>query len=365
MSDKDMEKQLQPLRDRIADLDRQIIDLINARAQVAAEVGKVKVSKNAEIFHPRQEKEVYRRIEEMNAGPLPSGVFRAVYREIMSGCITLEKKLLIAYLGPAATFTHQASLSRFGASVEYAPVHTIGDVFSEVENGHADYGVVPIENSTEGAVNSTLDMLSHSTLKICSEIRHEISHCLMSNEPKDKIERVYSKTEAIGQCNHWLRTNLPTVELVEVSSTAVAAERAAGEPGSAAVASELAAQMYALRIVERNIEDVHHNVTRFLVIGKQDSPPSGDDKTSLMFSTKDRVGALHEVLGILRDCGVNLSMIESRPSRKKAWEYYFFADFEGHISEPAVQAAVTRLEAQCELVKILGSYPKSFKPLKD
>jgi chorismate mutase/prephenate dehydratase len=362
MADREVEKRLQPLRDRVRDLDRQIIDLINARAKVVTEIGEIKAREDAEIFHPGQEKEVYRRIEEMNAGPLSSEVFRAIYREIMSGCIALEKKLLIAYLGPAATFTHQAALARFGAAVEYLPVHTIGDVFTEVETGHADYGVVPIENSTEGAVNSTLDMLSHSTLKVCSEILHEIAHCLVSNEPKEKIRKVYSKSEAIGQCNHWLRANLPTVELVEVGSTAVAAERAAREPGAAAVAGELAAQMYGLQVVERNIEDIHHNVTRFLVIGKQDSPPTGDDKTSLMFSTKDRVGALHEVLGIFRDCGINLSMIESRPSRKKAWEYYFFTDFDGHVSDPQVEEAIKRLEGQCQFVKILGSYPKSFKP---
>ena len=362
MADEDVEKQLQPLRDRIRDLDRQIIDLINARAKVVIEVGKIKAREEAEVFHPRQEKEVYRRIEELNAGPLSADVFRAIYREIMSGCLALEKKLLIAYLGPAATFTQQAALTRFGVGVEYMPVHTIGDVFTEVETGHADYGVVPIENSTEGAVNSTLDMLSHSTLKVCSEILHEISHCLVSNEPKDTIQKVYSKSEAIGQCNHWLRANFPTAELIEVASTAVAAERATGEAGAAAIASELAAQMYGLHIVERNIEDIHHNVTRFLVIGKQDSPPSGDDKTSLMFSTKDRVGALHEVLGIFRECGINLSMIESRPSRKKAWEYYFFTDFDGHVTEPRVEEAIKRLEGQCQFVKILGSYPKSFRP---
>ncbi len=362
MADKDTEDRLQPLRDRIADLDRQIIDLINARAKVVVEVGKIKARENAEVFHPRQEKEVYRRIEALNTGPLPSSVFRALYREIMSGCLALEKKLLIAYLGPAATFTHQAALSRFGVAVEYLPVHTIGDVFTEVETGHADYGVVPIENSTEGAVNSTLDMLSHSTLKICSEIRHEISHCLIANERTEAITKIYSKAEAIGQCNHWLRTTFPTAELIEVSSTAAAAERAAKEPAAAAVASELAAQMYNLAVVERNIEDIHHNETRFLVIGNQDSPPSGDDKTSLMFATKDRVGALHEVLGILRDCGINLSMIESRPSRKKAWEYYFFTDFDGHATDQKIEEAIKRLEGQCEFVKVLGSYPKSFEP---
>jgi len=362
MAEEHVEKQLEPLRTRIRELDEQIVGLINERAKVVVEIGTIKARENAEIFHPRQEKEVYRRIEEMNEGPLDSSVFRAIYREIMSGCLALERKLQIAYLGPPATFTHQAALSRFGVSVDYLPVHTIADVFTEVETGHADYGVVPIENSTEGAVNSTLDMLAHSTLRVCSEIHHEIVHCLVSNEAKDGIRRVYSKSEALGQCNHWLRTNLPTVDLVEVSSTAIAAERAAKEPGAAAIASELAAQMYGLQIVERNIEDIHHNVTRFLVIANQDSPPSGDDKTSLMFSTKDRVGALHEVLGIFRDCGINLSMIESRPSRKKAWEYYFFTDFDGHMSEPQVEEAIKRLENQCQFVKILGSYPKGSRP---
>lgn len=296
----------------------------------------------------------------MNRGPIPASALKAIYREIMSGCLALEKKIVIAYLGPPATFTHLAAISRFGSSVEYLQVSSINDVFSEVETGHADYGVVPIENSTEGAISNTLDMFMSSNAKICAEILLRISHSLLSKEKsKNDIKRIYSKAEVYGQCKIWLRANLPNAEFIETSSTTKAAEIAAKEDGSAAIASAIAAQIYGLNIIKNSIEDIHSNVTRFLVIGKIEAQKSGEDKTSIMFSTKDKVGSLHEVLGVFRRYSINLSMIESRPSRKKAWDYYFFTDCEGHMTDKRIVSAIKELEKKCDFVKILGSYPKS------
>ncbi len=323
-------------------------------------IGKIKEKLDRNFYHPGQEKEVYRRIRSINSGPISPQALRAIYREIMSGCLALEKKLVNAYLGPPATFTHLAAIARFGSSIEYLPVSNISDVFSEVETDHADYGVVPIENSTEGAISHTLDMFVTSNTRICAEILLNISHCLLSNErSKNDIKRIYSKAEVYGQCKVWLRANLPNAEFVEVSSTTRAAEIASQEEGAAAIASRLASQVYNLSIVKSSIEDIHRNVTRFLVIGKSIAPKSKDDKTSIMFSTKDRVGSLHEILGVFRKHNINLSMIESRPSKKKAWDYYFFTDFHGHATDKDIRTALTDLEKKCEFVKILGSYPRS------
>ncbi len=285
-------------------------------------------------------------------------MLRAVYREIMSGSLALEKKLVISYLGPAATFTHQASLAKFGSSVDYMPVTTIADVFYKVETGQADYGVVPIENSSDGAVNHTLDMFVESKLKIYSEILLEISHCLLSRCKLSEIEKVYSKQEVFGQCKLWLRSNLPAADYVESSSTTHAVEVARKKDRAAAIASELAASLYDIPVVQKSIEDSPNNVTRFLIIGKKDSPPSGDDKTSVMFSALDKVGALYDILGEFKKAGINLSMIESRPSRKRAWEYYFFTDFHGHKRDPKISDSLKRLRTKCKTLKVLGSYPK-------
>jgi len=351
---------LEALREKISRIDERIVKLINRRAEEVVKIGRIKEKLDRNFYHPGQEKEVYRRIQRTNSGPISPSALRAIYREIMSGCLALEKKLAIAYLGPPATFTHLAAISRFGSSIEYLPVSNISDVFSEVETDHADYGVVPIENSTEGAISHTLDMFVISNTRICAEILLNISHCLLSNEKsKDDIKRIYSKAEVYGQCRVWLRGNLANAELVETSSTTRAAEIASREEGAAAIASELASQVYDLNIIKSSIEDIHRNVTRFLVIGKSIAPKSRDDKTSIMFSTKDRVGSLHEILGVFRTHDINLSMIESRPSRKKAWDYYFFTDFHGHATDRNITAALTDLEKKCEFVKILGSYPRS------
>jgi len=351
-------------RNRIDQIDRQIVDLINERAREVIEIGKIKHRSNAQIFSPMREREVYEKITSLSKGPVPDHILRAIYREIMSGSIALEKKLTIAYLGPAATFTHQAAMAKFGSSLDYVPAMTIGEVFYKVESGRAEYGVVPIENSTEGAVNHTLDMFFESKLKIYSEILLEISQCLLSNYRLEELHKVYSKREVFGQCRLWLRANLPSVECLEVSSTAHAAEIANKEKYSAAIASELAASLYSIPVVQKSIEDSPHNVTRFFIIGRKDSPPSGDDKTSIIFSTEDKSGALYEALGVFKRAKINLSMIESRPSRKKVWEYYFFVDFDGHKSDPRVKEALKKLRAVCKSVKILGSYPKSVAPSK-
>ena len=355
-----MEKRLQDLRGKVSKVDDRIVKLINRRAAEVVSIGKIKEELDQEFYHPGQEKEVYRRIRELNAGPMGQSALRAIYREIMSGCLALEKKLVIAYLGPPATFTHLAAISRFGASVEYLPVSDISDVFTEVETGHADYGVVPIENSTEGAISNTLDMFATSSTKISAEILLRISHCLMSKETSRKaIKRIYSKAEVYGQCKVWLRANLSNAEFIETSSTTRAAEIAAKEKGSSAIASKLASEVYKLNIIKSSIEDIHNNVTRFLVMGRSLVPRSRDDKTSIMFASKDRVGSLHEILGVFRKHRINLTMIESRPSRKKAWDYYFFTDFDGHVTDRNITMAMKDLEKRCDFVKILGSYPRS------
>jgi chorismate mutase/prephenate dehydratase len=281
----------------------------------------------------------------------------AIYREIMSVSLSLDRPPKIAYLGPEATFTHLAALKRFGSQVQYIACNSIADVFLEVERDTADYGVVPIENTIEGAVSHTLDMFMDSDLKICAQVILDVSHNLLANCSKDKIRRIYSNPQVFGQCRIWLQENLPRVEKVEVSSTTRAAQIATKEKYSACIASTLAAKVYKLKVVARDIEDSPHNITRFLVISKIDVPGTGRDKTSAMFSIKDRVGALHDMLLPFKKYRINLTKIESRPSKKKAWDYYFFVDLEGHRDESRVKRALLELENKCTFLKILGSYP--------
>jgi len=347
------------LRKKIDRIDRKLVDLINERTSYAVKIGKIKRETRRGIYSPEREKEVYRRLSELSRGPLPLESLRAIYREIMSAAMALEKELAIAYLGPEATFTHAAARKKFGSSVRYAAMASITDIFSHVERGSADYGVVPIENSIEGAVTHTLDMFIDSRVKICAEIYLEIAHCLLANCPAPEIRKVYSKSEVFGQCRTWLRSTLPTAELVEVSSTARAAELAAQEKHASAIASELAAEIYGVKILERGIEDSGRNETRFLVIGNSSAGPSGDDKTSIIVSIADRVGALHRMLYPFKKHAINLTKIESRPSKRKAWEYYFFIDFIGHINDGNVVKALRELQKQCLFVEHLGSYPRA------
>ncbi|MDD5437197.1 MAG: prephenate dehydratase [Candidatus Omnitrophica bacterium] len=351
--------EINKLRKTVDSIDSQVVKLLNKRAEVILGIGKLKAKTKGSIYVPEREKEVYKKLTGRNAGPLSNDSLKAIFREIMSSSFELERPLVIAYLGPECTFTHLASIKKFGSSVTYKACETITDIFSEVEKGMADYGVVPIENSIEGAVNHTLDMFIDSPLRICSEIYLEIMHSLLSGrQGKDKIKRVYSKAEVFGQCRLWLESNLPRVELVEVSSTAKAAAIAAREKGpSGCIAGELAAEKYGLRILQRSIQDSSHNVTRFLVVGKYDAKPTGADKTSIMFSVKDKSGALHDMLVPFKKYKINMTKIESRPSKVRAWEYYFFVDLEGHTKNPRVKKAMDELDAQASFVKILGSYP--------
>jgi chorismate mutase / prephenate dehydratase len=348
---------LSELRKQIDAIDEQIVALINNRYKFVAEVGKWKNSNSHEIYVPEREKALLEKLEKLNNGPLPNVTLRAIYREIMSGALALEHPLAIAYLGPENTFSNQAALSKFGKSVRYVPKHSIADVFDDVEKGKVSYGVVPIENSTEGAVTYTLDMFVNSACTICAEINLPAHQFLMSQSLAEDIRIIYSHPQAIAQCRGFLHKNFPTVPLVEVRSTAEAARRASIEPGTAAIASELAAEFYKLDIVEKKIEDRVNNITRFLVIGRQSPKVTGDDKTSIMFGVKDKVGALYECLSHFDREKISLTMIESRPSKSKDGEYYFFVDFKGHIEEQVPAILLKNLQECCIFVKVLGSYP--------
>ena len=350
--------ELKGLRKAIDSIDSRILKLLNERADATLKIGKIKSRSNQSVYVPNRESEVYKRLAENNKGPLSNAAVQAIYREVMSSSLNLEKPLTIAYLGPEFTFTHLASMNKFGSLVDYSSCNTITSVFDDVEKGRADYGVVPIENSIEGAVNHTLDMFKDSDLKVCSEVYLEISHNLLSKvSDKKKIKKIYSKAEVFGQCRLWLESNLPGVELVEVSSTARAAEIVAKEKRAACIASEFAANKYGLKILYRSIEDSTHNVTRFLVIGKASAKPTGADKTSIMFSVKDKSGALHDMLVPFKKYKINMTKIESRPSKVRAWEYYFFVDLEGHCTDKKVDSVLKELEKRSSFMKVLGSYP--------
>lgn len=351
---------LSDIRKQIDALDEQILKLLNARADCVHNVGELKRAEGLEIYAPEREEQVYRSLAERNrgiGGRLPEGAVRAVYREIMSASLALEKDLRIAYLGPEATFTHQAARSKFGASVQYAPQGSIGDVFEAVMRGQADYGVVPVENSWEGAVNHTLDMFIEGEAQVCAQVLLRIEHHLLSRAPIDKVTKVYSHPQAFGQTRSWLRRNLPGVECVEVSSTTRAAECASREEGAAAVAGRLAGELHGLNVLESAIQDSADNTTRFLVIGMRPSPATGNDRTSILFSVDHQPGALYRALEPFNSEGINIGKIESRPSRRKAWEYCFFLDVDGHASDPALQKVLEELRKRCTQVKILGTFP--------
>ncbi|BET68186.1 prephenate dehydratase [Opitutales bacterium ASA1] len=350
---------LSDLRTQIDSIDTELLRLLNERVRLAAQIGHVKRSEGAEIYVAKREEEVLQRLLTHNGGPLDERAIRSIYREIMSAAIALEKRVVVAYLGPEATFTHQAALKKFGAMLEYLPLATITDVFGAVEKGDADYGVIPIENSTEGAVFHSLDMLVESELKIVAQIFLEISHHLISHAPLAEITKVYSKDQAIGQCRRWLHRHLPHATCLDAESTARAVEIARDNVGTAAIASSLAAEMYGVPIAAPNIQDKADNTTRFLVVGKRSSGAlgGGRDKSSYVFTINDRPGALLTALEPFGKRGLNLSKIESRPSKRKAWDYYFFVDVIGHHEDDAVRAAIKELETNCPFVKWLGSYP--------
>ena len=349
---------LEDLRQKIDKIDAGILKLINERAKMAIEIGNFKKRRGRDIYVPDREQIVYRKLIKKNKGPVSSQALKAIYREIMSNSLALEKPLSISYLGPRATFTHMAAREKFGAQSKYIPARSINDCFAKVTKGWADYGVVPIENSTEGAINHTLDMFVDSDLVVCAEIFLDVSHYLLSNSPVKKIRKIYSNRQAIAQCRNWLEDNLPNAKLVEVVSTSEGARKARRGKDTAAIASKLAALIYDLNVAAEKIEDVVGNVTRFLVIGKTRAEATGKDRTSLMFSIKDRPGALYRMLKPFASNKINLTKIESRPSRKKAWDYIFFVDLDGHLTDTRIKKALKELERECRYLKILGSYPR-------
>ena len=346
-------------RQAIDKLDTQIVKLLNERTAHVLEIGAIKLKAGEEIYAPHRERSVLQRLCRKNKGPITSESLRAIYREVMSSALSLEKSMTIAYLGPEATFTHQAAVRRFGASLRYAPLKTIADVFAEVAKNRADYGVVPVENSTEGVVTHTLDMFVDSELKIVAQIVLPIQHCLVSRAPRSRIKKLYTHPQSFAQCRAWVQNNLPHVEVIETSSNARSAELAAAERNAGAIAGSLTAERYNLRILELDIQDNAANATRFLVLGRQCSPATGRDRTSLMFSIADQVGALHKALAPFRRFRINMTKIESRPSKRKAWEYFFFVDCDGHVHDRKVAKAVALLQEHCSYVKVLGSYPNS------
>jgi len=349
---------LEELRKKIDKVDKKILDLLNQRGEVAIRISHLKKDKNINAYSPDREAKIISRLKKINKGPLFSKDIEGIFQEILSVCRAKNKIVKIAYFGTEAAFTHMAALKIFGKSADYQGGNAISDVFNSVENLAADYGVVPIENSTEGAVNHTLDMLIDSELKICSEAYLPIEHNLLSKcNAISSIKKVYSHPQVLAQCRHWLERHMLEVQ-VEVGSTTKAAQIATREKDSAAIASKLAGKRFKLNALARSIEDSPHNITRFLVIGKQDVEPTKHDKTSIVFSMKDKAGALHDVLVPFKKAKINLTKIESRPSKRKAWKYYFFVDMTGHKNNSSVQKALRQLEKQCTFFKILGSYPK-------
>src|SRR5881398_1411013 len=306
-------------RKAIDKLDAKIVKLLNERTRHVLEIGAIKLKAGEEIYAPHRELAVLQRLGRLNPGPITNESLRAIYREIMSSALSLQKTMRIAYLGPEATFTHQAAIRRFGSSLLYYSHKTITDVFNEVSKNRADYGVVPIENSTEGVVSHTLDMFVDSDLKIVSQIVLRVQHCLLSDSKQSQLKKLFAHPQALAQCRAWVQNNLPRVEIIETSS----------------------------------------NATRFLVLGRQCSPATGHDRTSLMISLVDKVGALHRALAAFRRYRINMTKIESRPSKRKAWEYFFFIDCDGHVSDHKVAKAISELEQQCSFVKVLGSYPNA------
>lgn len=353
--------QLKQLRSQIDKLDVEIVKLVNQRAVIAADIGRTKIEQGEDIFSPSREEEVYQNVlqaNDKNKGPLSEVTIRAVFREIMSGSRALQKIHKIAYLGPEYSFSHLAGVEHFGQSVEMMPVATIAAVFEEVDREHVDFGVVPIENSTDGRVSDTLDMfLKMRHLVICGEIRLRIHHNLVANCEHQEIRRIYSKPQALSQCRNWLAKNVPHAQLKDVSSTAIAAELAQREPGAAAVASRQAAVRYGLRILFSQIEDSPYNETRFAVIGHQKAGKTGQDKTAIMFRLPHNPGSLVEALDVFKQNKVNLTWIESFPAQLPKQEYIFFVDFEGHQEDPKVGKTLKALGEHCHELTVLGSFP--------
>ena len=350
---------LENLRKQIDELDSRLVKLLNERAHVVVEIGKLKSKTGGPVYAPDREKEVLAKIAKANNGPLPDKCLVAIWRELMSGSFVLERPLRIGYLGPGGSFSHTAAMLKFGQSVEYEPLVDIRSIFDEVSKGHCDFGLVPIENSIGGGVIETLDALIDSDVRVCSEVLMAVHHNLLANCSLEEIEKIYSKPEVFVQCRNWLSATFKQAQTISVASTAKAAQMAASESNTAAIGSRVAAELYGLGIVCENIEDITNNITRFLVAGREDAKPTGEDKTAVLFSTAHKAGALADVLDVFKQYGINLTNIESRPSKKRQWEYYFFADFVGHRTEENVQKGLEEARKHCLELSVLGSFPRA------
>ncbi len=356
------QNKLSGIRDKIDAIDKQIQSLINQRAQCAQEVAEIKINagETEHFYRPEREAQVLTEIKKRNQGPLGNDAMAHLFREIMSSCLALEKPIKVAFLGPAGTYNHAASCKHFGASIEQHPVNNIEEIFRSVEIGESHFGVAPIENSTEGVIAHTLDLLINSSLQISGEVDLRIQHNLISTETElKKITKVYSHQQSLAQCRRWLDANLPNSEHYAVRSNAEAVRIAKKEKGAAAIAGLMASELYEVPVLCPEIEDEPNNTTRFVVIGKNEIPPSGNDRTSIIVTTSNKVGALHHLLKPLADRGIGMSKIESRPSRKGVWEYVFFIDIEGHKNDKALAEALLEIEHNSAMVRILGSYPKA------
>lgn len=351
---------LAELRVKIDLLDRQLITLLNERAKVVVEVGQIKrQSGNLQIYSPDREHKILANVLKLNEGPLHDKTLLAVYKELMSGSFALERALKIVYLGPDGSFSHLAAREHFGMSVEHVAVRDIASVFEWIEREHADYGLVPIENTTGGSITDTLSKFLNTTVTVCAELAIPIHQNLLANCPVAEVNKIYSKPQVFDQCRTWLAHNLPRAELVDMPSTTAAAQQAAKEPHSAAIASALAAELYELGVVFSAIEDNSQNLTRFLVIGREGPKPTGNDKTSLLFTLEHRHGALVEALNCFHNKGINMTKIESHPSPLKKWEYIFFVDIAGHRDDDCIREALVEVRQHCRQLGILGSYPRA------
>ncbi len=350
---------LEDLRRRVDEIDLQLLRLLNERASIVVDIGKVKRDEQSPIYAPSREQAVLAKVREANEGPLSDRCLEAIFRELMSGSFSLEQSLHIGYLGPPGSFSHLSASRQFGASVEYAALESIPNVFRAVEGGQVDFGLVPIENSTGGAVKDTLDSFLQTTVRVCAEVLVAVHHHLLSHASAAEIRKVYSRPEVFDQCRQWLSTHLQQAERVPVESSARAAAIAAEEPGAAAISSSLAAELYNLPTVDADIEDNPNNVTRFFVVGRHDAKPTGDDKTAILFTTAHKPGALAAVLDIFRDAGINLTHIDKRPSQRVNWEYFFFIDCEGHAAEPKLARALQAAADHCLHLHVLGSFPRA------
>ncbi len=350
---------LDHLRQNINGIDETILTLINKRLLIAKEIGGIKKEQNTFVYDKIRENEIMDRLTQRNAGPLKSQALHQIFTNIISASREIQTPTTISYLGPEATFTHVAAMDMFGHSAEYVPQTSIRDVFMEVAKGKCDYGVAPVENSIEGAINHTLDLFFESDLRICAEKYLNISHALLSRSSNiNDIEVIYSHPQPFGQCRGWIRKNLPNAALVECNSTAVAAQKAFAEKNSAAIANAEAAHIYGLQILESGIEDHSNNITRFLLIGRDEPRPTGDDKTSVMFAISHVPGALYKILQPIADAGINMSKLESRPTRHENWSYFFFVDFDGHIEDDKIKQTIELMKPYCKYLKWLGSYPR-------